>query len=145
MGKFSDLLSGSGHIVEKQREAHRRLPFVLSQSHLHSWSPEQDIFTQGMRFLIGVATWSVYDLNLLDSLDEALANGKAKDRVDIFNIDDCITTEDLERYIPEAGKDKGMCQTPMVAEWRGGAKIQQASGHAGREILIKHFGLNYSM
>jgi hypothetical protein len=142
MGKFTDLLPGSGHPAEEQQEAYRRLPFVLSQSPLHYWSPEEEVYAQGTRFLVGVATWSHYDLKLLDALDKALAKGKSKDRVDVFNIDNCRTMEDLERYIPEAGK---MYQTPMVAEWRDGVKIQQACGYAGIEILIKHFGLKYSI
>jgi hypothetical protein len=93
--------------------------------------------SEGERILVGIATWSVYDLKLLDTLDAALSNGGHQTVVDVFDVDDCDGHKDFERYIP------GLTQvlaTPVVGIWRDGALISSATGASGR-ILLAERGL----
>lgn len=104
MGKFEELILEQGHPAEVQENAHRLLPSIMPQSELHLWGLDDSIPQQGMRFLIGIAVWSVYDMRLLDALDQMLSERKRPERVDIFNVDDCSTMECLQDYVPRVKK-----------------------------------------
>ena len=140
MSKFADLLFRSGHPADVQRRASQELPFVLAKSNLHLWSLGDSIVSNGTRFLIGVATWSLYDLRLLDALDEVLSLGKRAERIDVFNLDSCQTQEEISAFVANIGK---VIATPVVGVWRDGLQVEQASDYAGRNILVEVFALNH--
>ncbi|HLM60916.1 MAG TPA: hypothetical protein VK308_08940 [Pyrinomonadaceae bacterium] len=140
MSKFADLLFHSGNPVEAQERADRELPRMLAKSHLHLWNLGDAIVSNGTRFLLGIVTWSLYDLRLLDALNEALSDGNRKERVDIFNLDSCQTKEEISLFVPHIGK---MIHPPVVGVWRDGQQVQQNSGAAGRNILVEAFALNH--
>ena len=139
MSKFADLLSRSGHPAEVQRRASQELPFVLAKSNLHLWSLGDAIVSNGTRFLIGVATWSSYDLRLLDALDKVLSDGKRTERIDVFNLDSCQTQEEISAFVANIGK---VIEMPVVGVWHNRLQTKQASGYAGRSILVEAFALN---
>ena len=103
--------------------------FVERSPALHLWSPGQPIADRGPRLLIGVATWSGYDLNLLDLIEEEPTGAV---RVDVFDIGTCTDFAAIQEYIP--GLESPM-QTPFVGYWVDGRLVECETGHAGRELI----------
>jgi hypothetical protein len=139
MGKFEALVKRSGHPAEVQDSARRELPSLLAKSNLHSWTPGDPIQAQGIRFVIGIAVWSVYDMRLLDALDQVLS--QRAERVDVFNVDDCSTMECLRDYVPLVGK---IYDSPIVGTWQDGKQVNQCSGAIAREMVAQYFGINHN-
>ena len=104
---------------------------------LHLWSPGQPTSQTGRRILIGIATWSGYDLALLDLIEDAI---HAPIRIDVFDTEVCRTPPDLERYIP--GLDPGP-QTPFVGLWENGQLVEMAAGFPGRQLAARVCSLEW--
>jgi hypothetical protein len=140
MNTFHDLFRQPTRPVDGAFPADRRrelLPRVVERSRkLHLWSAGEPIPCTGQRLLIGVATWSGYDLNLLDLIEE-FADGPV--RIDVFDVDTCLSPGELDRYIPNV--DIGP-QTPFAGLWRDGVLVEQASGHQGRLLVARVCGLS---
>jgi hypothetical protein len=132
MNTFSSLLNGYDSPEEQQSSSKRMLPVRLGQSKLHAWLPGMAIFDQGERVLIGVATWSIYDLQLLDDVQIAMTARHSLAWVDVFDVDECQSNEVFDRYVPGISS---IFQTPVVGIWINGVMISSASGVAGRELL----------
>ena len=105
--------------------------FVERSPKLHLWSSDQPIPEQGPRLLIGVATWSGYDMNLLDLIEEAPENGIW---VDVFDVDSCQTLDELSRAIPEL---EPPTHTPVVGYWIDGRFVESAAGFHGRQLVTR--------
>ncbi len=114
--------------VEGQRRASNLLPVLVSQSAMR-WLPlpEPPNGTTD-KLVIGVATWSRYDLALLDDL-AAFATSHPGVRVCVFDVD--RVGGEFERFVPGVGV---VVQTPVVGLWSGGVLLERGSGSAGREI-----------
>jgi hypothetical protein len=70
--------------------ADRRFPEVVAANPFRLWKPGDAISVQDTRFLLGVATWSGYDMRLLDAIAETLAPYPNDRRiVELFNTADC--------------------------------------------------------
>lgn len=137
MTKFVDLLAGGAvkSPSEQQLCAQECLPIAISSSNLNVWKPGDSFAKQGRRILVGVATYSIADLCLLDALNELLnSNTLGCDRVDVFNVLDCRTTADFDEYVPTIGT---VFQTPVVGVWEGGVLKEKASGAAARNLLYR--------
>jgi hypothetical protein len=105
---------------------------------LHLWSPGQPTSQTGQRILIGIATWSGYDLALLDLIEDAFT---APIRIDVFDTTVCRTEADLEGYIP--GLDSGP-QTPFVGLWENGRLVETAAGSSGRQLVARVCSLEWA-
>ena len=110
--------------------------FVERSPKLHLWAPGQLGSVEGPRLLIAVATWSGYDMNLLDLLEEAPAGGA---RIEVFDIDSCQSTDELSHAIPGLGTPT---QTPVVGYWVDGKFIESATGLDGRQLVARVCGLS---
>jgi len=137
MKTFSSLLEGPGPLGEQQSAASELFPSMLAQSTLRYWSPSMPFSLQGERLLIGVVTWSILDLKLLDCLQETISIAGRATVIDVFDADRCRTQEGFADYIPGIGK---VHQTPAVGFWRDGEIVLSAWGFAGRQ-LPKEIGL----
>ncbi len=93
---------------------------------------------RGRRILLGVASYSLPDLALLDTLNEADGQGSIWPRLDVFNVLECKSVQDFERYVPGLGK---VFQTPVVGYWEDGVLKENAWGKAGRDLLAKVLNL----
>ncbi len=126
----------AGHL-EPVAEMDRFFPEVVRQSHFRLWTPGIPISSTGTRILIGIATWSQYDLRLLDVIDASLAQQNGSEAlVEVFNIDG-LSVEDLSNYIPGLA---WVHHPPVVGIWINGALAQTASGFAGRDLVARIFG-----
>jgi hypothetical protein len=88
---------------------------------------------EGTRVLVGIATWSLYDLALLDQLQTTLTSGN-QTTIDVFDVDNCQGSGDFEGYVPGIGR---VLQPPVVGVWRDGQQIKSAWGAAGRKLLAE--------
>ncbi|HRH42481.1 MAG TPA: hypothetical protein PKY82_12715 [Pyrinomonadaceae bacterium] len=140
MGKFSDLLFYPEKPLQAQARADEKLPSMLSNSNLNLWRLGDRLKIKGTRYVLGIAVWSLYDLRLLDALDEALSQTESNERVDVFSIDSCQSHEEIRGYVPNLEK---ILHPPVVGVWQDGKQIKQASGYAGRKILVDAFSLDH--
>jgi hypothetical protein len=135
MNTFHDLFRQPTRMAAGSFPADRRpdlFPgFVERSPRLHLWSPGDPIADTGPRLLIGVATWSGYDLNLLDVIEEAPAGPV---HVDVFDVDSIHSAEDLFRFVPGLAV---ATTTPFVGLWQDGKLQQAASGKAARDLVVR--------
>jgi hypothetical protein len=114
--RFTELRRTGLAVSEENDRARQLFPVLIEQSHLHVWNPGDPI-SGARRLLIGVANWSLYDLSLLDVLDQVVAEGcYGVDRIDVFNLDQ-VERGDFEDYIAGLGKVVG---TPLAGFWEDG-------------------------
>src|SRR5439155_25812802 len=75
MTKFVDLLrtDRSQSVSDQQAYASQQLPVLLSRTSQRKWRPGKAISAKGLRVLLGVATYSPFDLQLLDLLNEKMS------------------------------------------------------------------------
>ena len=106
MKRFSSLLEPRSEmsVGQQQRDAAEHLAGLLRESRLHLWQPGDPVPNRGRRILLGVASYSLPDLALLDTLNEADEQGSIWPRLDVFNVLQCQSIQDFERYVPGIGK-----------------------------------------
>jgi hypothetical protein len=143
MTTFFDLFvrhSSDPSVRDDPTWADRQFPGLVASSPLHLWRPDDPIlFKNSFRTLIGVATWSGYDMRLLDVIAEAIRRESVDPPVvDVFNTADCPHTESFARYVPGLHE---VSQTPIVGFFR---QVEPFStfyqGQAARESVAKIFG-----
>lgn len=128
--RFTELRQTGLPIHKENDRAERLFPELVERSHLHLWRPGDSI-AGGRRLLVGVATWSLYDLSLLELLDRVVKEGcPGMDRIDVFNLDR-VELGVLERYIAHLGKVVG---TPVAGLWEDG--ILGETGFGWRAITL---------
>jgi hypothetical protein len=110
---------------------------VARNSRLHLWEPDAPIPSTGRRLLIGVATWSGYDMALLDLLGQETVSDSV--RIEVFDTAQCHSQADFDRIIPGIGR---VFHTPVVGLWVDGVLTENASGAAGRDLVARVCGLD---
>jgi hypothetical protein len=146
MNTFHDLSSSlnpseqrDGSLGLGQQKLDERFPAIVSASPLRLWSPGNPIPATSKRLLIGVATWSAYDMQLLDAVSQALQRSPFDLTIEVFNVADCHSPEAFEEYVPGIGR---VLQTPIVGLWSDGMVVDKATGRAGRELVARVAGLD---
>jgi hypothetical protein len=140
MNRFLDLLwhdtpPPPGQIYADERSA--RFPNVVAQSQrLKLWGREEPVPEAGRFLLIGVATWSGYDMKLLDLIEQTPGGPEV---VGVFDTAECKSDEDFEKRIPGIGS---VFQVPAVGLWEGGKPGARGWGHDGRQLVFRSFGLD---
>lgn len=109
--------------------------FVERSPKFHLWTPDQVASAQGSRLLLGVATWSGYDMNLLDLIEEAPDTGV---RVEVLDIDAFTSADELARLFPGIP----FFQPPLAGHWVDGKLIDSAAGFKGRQLVAQLLGLD---
>jgi hypothetical protein len=141
MTTFFDLFMRNAAGPESRADptwADRQLPALVAESPFRLWHPGDPIPEHGLRLLIGVATWSGFDMRLLDVLADVITRRAAKDEVvELFNTADCNTPPAFRRYIPKLHNPS---QTPYVGIWRDGVLDWSGQGHSAREQVARMFG-----
>jgi len=140
MTPFYDLFLSHHDLMpgEQQRAVEHEFLAVLARAPLRSWSPGSAIPASGTRLVIGVATWSGYDMRLLDVIAEAMSRQTSgAPVVEVFNTADCREQRDFARYVPNLGS---ISQTPVVGVWRDGQLEWSGQGHEARDRAARLFG-----
>jgi hypothetical protein len=141
MGRFAGLLEANIGLPpgEQQRLASERFASVAGKSHMKIWQPGETFPRNGVRLLIGVATYSVPELEMLDNLEAQLSRLRTgHEIVHLFNVLDCAKAEDFERYVPGIGK---VYQTPVLGLWEDGVLKERAQGKAARDLVTQRYSL----
>ena len=81
--------------------------------------------------VVGVATWSLIDLRILDALLERVALSD----VAAFDIDSCVSEEELKQFIPGVPV---FTQTPVIVEYQSGQLLKLEQGPEGCELWLAH-------
>jgi hypothetical protein len=138
MNTFHDLFRqptrrvGSGFLPDRRRELFPG--FVERSPKLHLWT-NQPVPAQGSFLLLGVATWSGYDMNLLDLIEEA---PDSIVHVEVLDVDSVLSAEELSRLFPGTA----LSQTPFAGLWDSGRLVETASGFEGRKLAARVCGLD---
>ena len=111
---------------------------IVPLGKLRLWSPGDPVPSEGNRLLIGVATWSPYDMKLLDAVSETRPPHLL---VDVFTVTDFVSPGSFEPYVPGIAN---VFHTPVVGLWFNGRLVEKASGKAGRELVTRVCGLDLS-
>jgi hypothetical protein len=119
--------------------ADRHFPALVARSPFHLWKPGDPVEPRGLRLLLGTATWSGYDMRLLDLIVAALTSSSTafQGRVDVFNTAECKQPEDFRAYIPTLGF---VHHTPVVGVWKDGRLEEAKQGYEGRDLAARMFG-----
>jgi hypothetical protein len=128
-----------GSLGPSQQDLDVRFPSVVASSPFRLWSPGKAIPAKGKRLLVGVATWSAYDMRLLDAVAQALRKQPCDLTVEVFNVADCASPQAFDRYVPGIGP---VFHTPVAGLWSDGNLVEQATGKPGRELVARVSGLD---
>ncbi|MBL8214779.1 MAG: hypothetical protein JNK87_28935 [Bryobacterales bacterium] len=85
---FYDLLDQFRGDAQRNGPASQALREMLASSQLRSWSEEEAPPEEGLRLLLLVATYSRYDLELLDTLNKRMESPQEVVRRDVASIND---------------------------------------------------------
>ncbi len=140
MTTFFDLFvahSSDPDVRDDPTWADRRFLELVATSPFHPWRPGEPVAAKGERILIGVATWSGYDMRLLDAIAEAYLQTQVDfTTIDVFNVADCGTSNDFACYYPGPIQ---ITQTPTAGLWKEGQFDSFLQGQAARQELIRFF------
>lgn len=82
--------------------------------------------SSGRFIVLGVATWSLHDLGLLDELTRELKSAAVdRARLAAFDVSACESAAELERFVPGAG---AVDCTPVVGVYANGKLVSVAIG-----------------
>ena len=99
MSRFLDL-THRPHDADDPYVADRLSPALVRDSPFRLWEPGNPISSRGLFILVGVATWSGYDTQLLDMLQEVIATRNGFPPIAVFNAGILTSVEAFEDYIP---------------------------------------------
>jgi hypothetical protein len=118
--------------VESQRRAELGFPDAVTRSSLHLWKPGDPISTLKYRLIVGVATYSTYDLQLLDRIDDYARSHIETLWIDVFSWLDCLSLEQIAQYVPGLAQ---VYHTPISGLWENGAFVKGESGKPARDLI----------
>lgn len=117
-----------------------KLPEALVGSPISVWRRGDPIPVVDRRILIGIAPYSLPDLQLVDKLTEVLKRRPGvRDSVQIFDVLSCSKMVDFEGYVPGVGS---VYQTPVLGIWENGILVERATGAKARQIISRRYGLS---
>ena len=115
-----------------------RFPLLVEQGPLHLWRPAMPIPEEGTRLLLGVATWSGYDMHLLDVVADSLRRRPQEAlTVEVFDVAACRKATDFRKFIP---KLRQVFHTPVVGVWVNGEFAVARQGQEARDSVARQFG-----
>jgi len=85
--------------------------------------------------VMGIAFYSLPDLQLLDELVQASKSGHSYS-IDIFDVLDCKSMADFDQLIPGVTP---VYQTPVVGIWESGKLIEKAWGATARQLILDKY------
>ncbi|MEQ1904949.1 MAG: hypothetical protein ABL888_12250 [Pirellulaceae bacterium] len=131
--------SGIQAVESQQAEAMNEFPKMITRTQMRYWKPGQSISQIGNRFLLGVAaSFDLKDLRLIDLVEEYFSREKNA-TIDVFNLDDCDSIENLNLYYP--GSFSGVPGNPILGQWSEGIHVGTCCGMQARMRVLEILGL----
>ena len=124
---FAELLASTPSVEPRdlQSRAKQSFPVRVGQSHMLMRQPSTPIPGTGTFVVIGVASYSPMELQLLDEVDVAHKDWQSKAQIAVFDVLDCQTMADFEKYLPSVGS---VMQSPVAAIWIDGKLVAKQTG-----------------
>jgi hypothetical protein len=139
MTRFLDLMYG-GHVEhpdDEEWDADAHFPASVADSLFRLFNLGDPIPQQGTFILLGVATWSDYNMHLLDMLEEAMGRPGDHPAVAVFNAGNLTSMEAIRKYIPDCPE---MFHPPALGLWRDGVLTERAEGYRACDAVARLFG-----
>jgi hypothetical protein len=125
--------------AQQQQRAAEQFSAVVAKSHMEMLPPEEVLPAQGAKILIGVASYSIPDLEMLDAIEARLSREPIDDEtIHLFDVSALPDSRDFEKYLPGIGR---VYQTPVIGLWQNGVLQDKASGTLARHWLTQRYGL----
>ena len=122
---------------DAQKKASSDFPKRVSQSKLTLRKASDAVPRSGKHFIIGIATYSADELNLLDQLEKSLRNSASgTPNVEVFDVLECDKMSDFERFIPGL---HGVVRTPVIGVIFDGKLIDHATGLSEVMSVLRRF------
>ena len=140
--RFVDLLELNANLKpgQQQQRATEEFPSVVQNSHMEIWRLGEELPTSGAHIWIGVASYSIPDLEMLDAIEAKLSREPAQnERIHLFDVSSFTGMRDFEKYLPGIGK---VYQTPAIGIWEDGVLKEKASGTAAKNWLVRRYQLS---
>ena len=116
-------------------------PEAVSQSCFSMWSSTVGPFSEGEYILIGVMMSCLYDLRLLDAIEEAIQrNPNCYPQVATVDWSDLSLTV-LEPFGPTLSLTD-VYHSPVVCAWIDGKISRMQTGSRGRDLISEKFGID---
>jgi hypothetical protein len=123
---FTELLDNTKPPIEPgplQTRARKQFPSVVRKSHLKLYLPGSQVPSSRKYALIGIATYSSLELQLLDELEATYP--QLSGEVAVFDLMGCSNLCDIRDHLPMFAVVR---QTPVVAIWDKGRLIASQTG-----------------
>jgi len=128
---FAGLLSPSGDLApgELQQLAFEQFPTLVESSHMKMWLRGEDLPKSSTVdvLLIGIASYSLFDLELLDALKDQVPRTHCE--IYIFDVAAIVDSKDFEEFFPGIGR---VFQSPIIGLWKQTELKEKLSGAAAR-------------
>lgn len=136
---FAELLSDQCNRspAELQDDAASSFSAYVAKSNLRERRPSEPI-SKRKHVILGVASYSPQELELLDEIDANHARWKHAYTVYVFDVSGCQSMSDLERYLPGS---QNVDQTPIVGVWPGNGRARLSTGLRATHDLLESFNL----
>lgn len=139
---FAELLKSDLHLSPSQQQqlASELFPSVVENSHMQLWRPGEGLPSGGTEIWIGVASYSIPDLEMLDDIEAKLSRQNAEDEtIHLFDVSAFPEFRNFEDLLPGIGK---VFQTPVIGIWEGGVLKERASGARAMDWLAQRYRLS---
>ena len=140
--RFADLLELNANLLpgQQQQRAAQEFPSVVQNSHMEIWRPEEELPARGAHIWIGIASYSIPDLEMLDAIEAKLSREPTQNEtIHLFDLSSLTDIGDFEKYLPGIGK---VYQTPVIGIWEDGVMKEKASGTAAKNWLVQRYQLS---
>jgi hypothetical protein len=91
-----------------------------------------------VRILIGVATYSIDDLLLLDRIVRRLRMSHPTESIQVFDVTATEHGGTISDFMPQL---TAATQTPFVGVWRDGQPAEGAAGRKAKDLIAEILGL----
>jgi len=86
---------------------------------------------------VGLALYSVYDLELADILAARLETGPPDLAIAVFDLLDVTDVDDFQSYVPGVAK---VWDGPVTGFWVNGRLVETGQARAGRDLAERAIG-----
>jgi len=100
--------------------------------------PSDPVPSAGKYVVLGIATYSPEELQLLDDLEAAHEQWERSSKVVVFDVMACRDMNEMREYVPPF---RVVVQTPVVALWDGGKLVESRTGLRMTRELLQNRGL----
>jgi hypothetical protein len=144
---FRELLENPNRIEPGplQAAARKRFPGVVRRSHLDYFCMSQHPPYSGKYILIGVASYSPDELQLLDAVDAAYPAWRGTAKVAVFDLTECKDPRGVlahysppPPYPPPVPLSFNSVQSPIVGIWDGAARMALVTGLYDAQKLLRN-------